>query len=58
MNRIYKIVWSKAKKCLCGNVGTGEEPHEKRFGESSESGAGGRRGDGAPHGRLYGKRSR
>lgn len=32
----------QGKKCLCGNVGTGEEPHEKRFGESSESGAGGR----------------
>lgn len=58
MNKIYKIVWSKAKHAY---VVTSEvarshskEPHEKRFGKSGESRSGGSCGDGSPHGWLCG----
>lgn len=53
MNRVYKIVWSKAKNAY---VVTSElaKNHTERFGKNGENSADSSCGDGSPHGRLYG----
>ena len=50
MNRVYKIVWSKAKNAYVVT----SKPHEERFGKNGENSADSSCGDGSPHGRLYG----
>lgn len=59
MNRIYKIVWSKAKNAYVVTSELAKNHTKSASGKAvkSESGAGGRSGDGAPHGRIHGKRS-
>ena len=54
MNKIYKIVWSKAKHAYVVTSEVARSQHEERFGKSGESRFGGNCGDGSPHGWLCG----
>lgn len=54
MNRVYKIVWSKAKNAYVVTSELAKNHTKNASGKNGENSADSSCGDGSPHGRLYG----
>ena len=54
MNKIYKIVWSKAKHAYVVTSEVARSHTKSAYEKSGESRSGGSCGDGSSHGRLCG----